>query len=77
MLYSAGTLLTLFDFSDNYDLQVLCVFFLQVGIGRLCHCTSRCCLCYGEIATKAVQRGILSGQSEHIIVPSKQCLLLF
>lgn len=48
--------------NDNY--KPYTSFFLQVGNERHCYCTSRCCLCYGEAAAKAVQRGTLSGESE-------------
>lgn len=42
----------------------LTCFFLQVGNEGLCHCKSRCCLCYGEAAAQVVQRGTLSGEYE-------------
>lgn len=46
-------------------LKLLCFFFfLQVGNEGLCHCKSRCCLCYGEAAAQVVQRGTLSGEYE-------------
>lgn len=55
---------TLFAAVNGNVKSFMFFFFLQVGNEGLCHCKSRCCLCYGEAAAQVVQRGTLSGEYE-------------